>query len=129
MSESDDRQQRHSRAYEAELIRDPTEKAEAEARNGLRQYDLGIRAVQDALERGSFRLKPSLILALHREALAGISSFSGNYRPAGGEISGASIRPEAHTSFPNRSKISATTSTQAGTRKPPSTSRRTRCGA
>jgi Fic family protein len=93
MSESDDRQQRHSRAYEAELIRDPTEKAEAEARNGLRQYDLGIRAVQDALERGSFRLKPSLILALHREALAGISSFSGNYRPAGGEISGSKHPP------------------------------------
>ena len=32
---------------------------------------------------GSLRLRISLILALHREALAGISSYAGNFRPAG----------------------------------------------
>jgi hypothetical protein len=46
----------------------------AEARNGFRQYDAAIGAIQAALERGVFRLRPSLILGLQREALAGISS-------------------------------------------------------
>ena len=37
---------RDSRALEPDLIADPKKKAEAEARNGLRQYDAGIRAIQ-----------------------------------------------------------------------------------
>jgi Fic family protein len=85
--------QRHSRALEAVLITDPQEQAEAEARNGLRQYDHGVKAVQTALDRGAFKLRPSLILGLHREALAGISSFAGNYRPAGVEIQGSQHEP------------------------------------
>lgn len=84
---------RDSRALEPELISDPIKKAEAEARNGLRQYDLGIQAIQSALDRGSFKLRPSLILALHREALAGISSYAGNWRPAGVRIEGSKHEP------------------------------------
>ncbi|BAT60895.1 Fic/DOC family protein [Variibacter gotjawalensis] len=84
---------RDSRALEPELIRDPMAKAEAEARNGLRQYDAGIQAVQTALERGAFKLRVSLILALHREALAGISMYAGNFRPAGVEIKGSKHEP------------------------------------
>jgi Fic family protein len=84
---------RDSQALEPELIRDPQARAEAEARNGLRQYDAGIQAVQAALERGSFKLRPSLILALHREALAGISIFAGNFRPAGVRIEGSKHEP------------------------------------
>src|ERR1700722_10495458 len=80
-------------AFENSLISDPQAKAEAEARNGLRQYDVGIQAIQTALERGSFKLRPSLILSLHREALAGISMFAGNFRPAGVEIEGSKHRP------------------------------------
>jgi hypothetical protein len=68
-------EQRNSRALEAPLIADPKARAAAEARNGLRQYDAGIKTVQTALERGVFKLRLSLILALHREALAGISSY------------------------------------------------------
>jgi Fic family protein len=49
--------------------------------------------VQDALERGAFRLRLSHILALHREALAGISSFAGNFRPAGVSIEGSEHTP------------------------------------
>lgn len=86
-------EQRNSRALEPELIADPLARAAAEARNGLRQYDAGIKTVQEALERGAFRLRPSLILALHREALAGISSFAGNYRPAGVKIEGSGHEP------------------------------------
>jgi Fic family protein len=92
-----DQVQRHSKAFEAELLSDPQAKAEAEARNGLRQFDYGIQIVHQALERGSFKLRPSLILALQREALTGISAYAGNFRPAGVEIVGSKHKPaEAH---------------------------------
>jgi Fic family protein len=84
---------RDSRALEPELITDPHAKAEAEARNGFRQYDLGVRAIQTALERPPFKLRLSLVLALHREALAGISLFAGNFRPAGVKIEGSKHDP------------------------------------
>mgnify|MGYP005818410579 FL=1 len=92
-----DQTQRHSKALEAELLSDPQAKAEAEARNGLRQFDYGIQTVHQALDRGSFKLRPSLILALQREALTGISAYAGNFRPAGVEIVGSKHKPaEAH---------------------------------
>jgi Fic family protein len=86
-------QRRESRALEPNLISDPHQKAEAEARNGLRQYDAGIQAIQGALERRPFKLRLSLVLALHREALAGISMFAGNFRPAGVKIEGSRHEP------------------------------------
>ncbi|MCJ2013889.1 Fic family protein [Methylobacterium sp. J-076] len=87
-------EKRDSRALEPELIRDPQARAEAEALNGLRQYDAGLAAIQDALEReGRYRLRPSLILSLHREALRGISMYAGNFRPGGVEISGSRHAP------------------------------------
>lgn len=85
--------ERHSRASEVELIRDPEERAKAEARNGLKQYDVGIAAAQEAIDRGAFRFRPSLILSLQREALRGISSFAGNYRPAAVAIEGSKHEP------------------------------------
>ncbi|GJE59280.1 Fic family protein [Methylobacterium trifolii] len=84
---------RDSRALEPDLIADATARAEAEARNGLRQYDAGIQTVQAALDRGSFRLRLSLILGLQREALQGISLYAGNFRPGGVEISGSKHTP------------------------------------
>jgi hypothetical protein len=59
---------RHSKALEPELITDPTLKAEAEAANGLRQYDLAVQAIQTAIERKPFKLRLSLILSFQREA-------------------------------------------------------------
>lgn len=90
---SDAAGQRHSRAYEAALIEDPFKKAEAEARNGLRQYDLAAQMIQHALDLGSFKLRLSTILSLHREALNGISAFAGNFRPAGVAIEGSKHAP------------------------------------
>jgi Fic family protein len=84
---------RDSRALEPELIKDPRARAEAEARNGLRQFDAGVQIIQSALERGAFKLRLSLILGLHREALAGISVFAGNFRPAGVRIEGSKHEP------------------------------------
>lgn len=88
-----ERGRRDSRALEPQLITDPQAKAMAEARNGFRQYDAAICAVQAALDRGSFKLRPSLILGLQREALAGISSYAGNYRPGGVAIEGSEHEP------------------------------------
>ncbi len=87
------RDRRDSRALEPELVRDPQAKAAAEARNGLRQYDAAIAAIQSALDRGAFKLRPSLILGLHREALAGIRAYAGNYRPGGVAIEGSKHEP------------------------------------
>ena len=89
---------RDSRAFEPQLISDPIQQAEVEARNGLRQYDAGIATVQSALERDEpFRLRVSLVLSLHREALQGLSMFAGNFRPAGVLIEGsAHTPPDSH---------------------------------
>jgi Fic family protein len=86
-------ERRHSKALDAELIHDAQLRAEAEARNGLRQFDLGMAMVDDSIAKGSFRLRPSMLLALQRTALEGISIFAGNYRPAGVEIGGSKHTP------------------------------------
>jgi Fic family protein len=86
-------EKRDSKALEPELITDPQAKAEAEARNGLRQYDFGIKTIQSGLEQPSFRLRLSLVLSLQREALAGISIYAGNFRPAGVKIEGSKHDP------------------------------------
>jgi Fic family protein len=86
-------EKRDSRALEPQIITDPQARAEAEARNVLRQYDAGLATIQAALETGSFKLRPSLILALHREALSGISMFAGNFRPSAVEIQGSRHEP------------------------------------
>jgi fructose/tagatose bisphosphate aldolase len=73
----EERDRRDSRTLEPELITDPQAKAAAEARNGFRQYDAAIGTIHGALDRGSFKLRPSLILGLQREALAGIGFYAG----------------------------------------------------
>ena len=82
----EDEGRRDSRALDPAIITDPVEQAETEARNGLRQYDRGVEMVRDGLERLPFRLRLSMILDLHREALAGLSLYAGNWRPGGVEI-------------------------------------------
>jgi hypothetical protein len=90
---SGQRETRHSRALEPELVTDPQRKAEAEAANGLRQYDFAVKSVRQALERQPFRLRPSLISSFQREALQGISGYAGVFRPASVEIRGSEHQP------------------------------------
>ncbi len=94
---SADAERRDSRAFEPELISDPIGRAKAEAANGLRQFDAGKNAAQEAIDRANgghpFKLRPSLILGLHREALAGISAFAGNFRPADVSINQSNHTP------------------------------------
>ena len=78
---------RDSKALIPPLIVDPDERAAREVENGFRQ----LRRVEEAIEyfrdpERPFRLRPSLIMGLHREALDGISSFAGNTRPGPVEI-------------------------------------------
>lgn len=87
-------QERHSHAQEPELVADPDEIARIEALNGVRQID----AVTEMIEHFSdperkFRLRPSHLLHLHRIALDGLSSYAGNWRPAGIEIKGSKHQP------------------------------------
>src|ERR1700694_328412 len=86
-------EKRDSKALEPELIKDPQARAEAEARHGLRKSDAEIKTIQTALEQPPFKLRLSLVLGLHREALAGISVFAGNFRPAGVAIEGSKHKP------------------------------------
>ena len=85
---------RHSKALEAEIVSDPDEQAKIEARNGVRQFD----AVTEMLEHFShperkFKARPSHLLHLQRIALEGLSSYAGNFRPAGIEIGGSRHKP------------------------------------
>jgi Fic family protein len=89
---------RHSRADIPDLIADPTEKAEKESLNALRQVDAVVQAIETGLDpERKFRLRPSLILHLHRIVLNGIDAFAGNWRPGNVEI-GKSLHqpPGAH---------------------------------
>lgn len=99
-----DDQIRHSQAIDAEIIRDPELLARQEALNGLRQFDLVIRMVETFLdpERKPFRLRPSHLLSLHREALAGISAYAGNWRPSEIAIGGSKHQPPSAFEVPER---------------------------
>ena len=91
MSEEQDR---HSKALEAELVTDPDEKARVEARNGLQQFDAVVELIEYFSDpEHKFKLRPSQLLHLHRIALKGLSSYAGNFRPAGIEIGGSKHEP------------------------------------
>lgn len=73
---------RHSKANIPSLLSDESKIAECEAINGLLQYDALIAEVVTGIERGDeYRLRPSMILALHKIALAGLDAYAGNWRP------------------------------------------------
>ncbi|RWX76024.1 Fic family protein [Neorhizobium lilium] len=93
-----DHTRRHSVAADANLVKDQTARAEAEARNGLLQFDVACRMIVDAIEKGeSWKLRLSVLLALHREALSGLSNYAGNFRPSGVKIEGSDHKPvESH---------------------------------
>ena|SRR2546430_2514394 len=87
-------EERHSKALEVELIADPEERAKVEASNGLKQFDAVAGTIEQHLDpERPFRLRPSVILSLHRIALQGISAFAGVWRPVGIEIGGSQHKP------------------------------------
>lgn len=88
-------QDRHSIAQLPELITDADEKARREAQNGIRQYNLAIDIIKTHVHdrERPFRLRPSLILQLHKEALDGIHIFAGTFRNTAVKIGGSSHVP------------------------------------
>ncbi len=88
--------QRHSIADDAALVSDPIELAQRETENALRQFDQVLDLIDDVVRGGRpFRLRPSLVLELHRVALEGLSLYAGNYRPGGIEIGLSTHTPPA----------------------------------
>ena len=86
--------ERHSKAQLADIITDEDEKAHREARNGLNQFDTVSRLIEEWQQPDRrFRLRSSTILHLHRDALEGINSYAGNWRPAGVKIQGSGHQP------------------------------------
>ena len=94
-------ERRNTHHRHAFILKDPILIAETEARNGLLQYDLGIRIIMDAIERRVFRLRPSTLLDLHREALQGINDSAGVFRTGIVSITGSDHIPVAPHMVPH----------------------------
>lgn len=91
-------EERHSVAAQASLITDPIEEARRESENALAQFDRVLDLIDEVVRDGrTFRLRPSMILDLHRLALDGLSHYAGNFRPADVEIGQSKhVPPKAH---------------------------------
>jgi Fic family protein len=90
--------QRHSIADQPSLINDPVEEAKKEAENAVAQIDRVMDMIDDVVRGGRpFRLRPSMILDLHRVALDGLDAYAGNFRPGDVEIGKSNHQPpKAH---------------------------------
>lgn len=88
--------QRHSVAADATLLDDPDEIARRESENAVAQFDRVLDMV-DEIARGTrpFRLRPSMVLELHRIALEGLSAYAGNFRPSDVAIGQSKHTPPA----------------------------------
>lgn len=94
---------RHSRAEEAEIIKDPDVLARQEAQNGLKQFQAVVEMVETFLQpERPFKFRPSHLLHLHRVALMGITSYAGNWRPANIEIGGSKHKPPGAFQVPEQ---------------------------
>lgn len=93
---ADETGDRKSQAASPVLIEDSQERARREVENGLRQFDEVLGMIEHFRDtKRPFKLRLSMILGLQRTALDGISSFAGNFRPAGVEIGGSKHEPPA----------------------------------
>ena len=93
--------ERSTEAIAPKLISDPKAIAAKEVANGLIQFDNAIAEIITGIERkGSYRLRPSLILSLHRMAVDGIESFAGTYRPGDVKISKSKHQPPQASQVP-----------------------------
>jgi Fic family protein len=73
-----------------------------------------IGGIQSAIDHKTFKLRPSLVLSLQREALRGISAYDGNFRPAAVEIEDSKHTRSARIWSPSWSRTCATMSRSAG---------------
>ena len=93
--------ERHSYTEEPDLIKDPRELAAAEARNALRQFDVGMLMLDRWLDHDGYpHLRPSDLLILNRFALEGVNRFAGTFRTSEIKISGSRHAPPEFESVP-----------------------------
>ncbi len=96
-------EERYSRAAEATVITDPDRLARLEVYNTLRQYSKIEEMVGYFLDpERPFKLRPSHIATLHREALQSISASAGLWRPSTVEIIGSKHTPPEAFEVPER---------------------------
>jgi Fic family protein len=93
---------RHSIADQVELITDPDRLARQEVENGLRQYRVAVEMMRSHVQdvERQFRLRPSHLLRLNYEALAGIDRQAGVFRNAPVRISKSKHTPPNHVAVP-----------------------------
>src|SRR3546814_20344648 len=73
---------RHSKAAEPSLINNPIEEARRESENAIAQFDRVLDMIDQVARDGRpFRLRPSMMLELHRIALEGLSPYPVPFRP------------------------------------------------
>jgi Fic family protein len=85
---------RHTKAEDTAILTDPLEIAQREASNAVRQFDLVLDMIDEVARQGRpFRLRPSQILALHREALDGLKRDAGTWRAGTVEIEKSKHQP------------------------------------
>jgi Fic family protein len=86
---------RFTSAQEAELITDPDEKARREAENGIRQFELAINIIRCYVKdrERPFRLRQSILMQLHAQALEGIHTLAGTFRNGPVKIHGSKHVP------------------------------------
>lgn len=91
---------RHSKAEEAELELGEEAIARREAANALRQADLVVKMIKEAVEAGRFSLKHWMILSLNAEAVDGLTKYAGTWRPGPVAIGKSEHAPPDHRAVP-----------------------------
>lgn len=86
---------RHSHAPSLDLLSDPEEIARKEVANGVRQSQLATEIIRNHVGDGDrpFRLRPSIILQLHKTCLDGLHALAGTFRNTAVEIGGSQHEP------------------------------------
>lgn len=84
---------RHSIKIPPSTDSEPSDKRKIFEVNHFRQYDVAVEIINRALEEGTFKLRVSTILSLHREAYLGITPYAGAFRPGEVAIQGSNLRP------------------------------------
>tara|TARA_R110002096_G_scaffold13334_3_gene47338 strand:- start:729 stop:1427 length:699 start_codon:yes stop_codon:yes gene_type:complete len=96
---------RHSIADIPQTVTDPDAIRLLEVANGFRQFDLARQTIEefvapDPARDRKFRLRPSLILQLQGEAVRGLTSYAGLFRPGSVQIGKSKHEPPSAVAVP-----------------------------
>ncbi len=93
--------ERESVGSEPDLLTDPDEVAKKEAENAVRQFDAVLDLIDEVARDGrSFKLRPSIILSLHKLALDELSRYAGTWRPSSVAIEKSKHKPPHESDVP-----------------------------